>query len=96
MILMNSTIENRSAVCRGGRRAQAATLAGVAAVLVPAGVGFAAATPTDAAGGVVTDLGGDGASFVTTYGLPALGVALGVALLWAMTRKVGKRVIGSF
>lgn len=95
---MNQTETIQATPCKRSRRVQAAALTGIAAALVPAaGVTFAAPPSADVvAGGVVTDIGADGASFVATYGIPALGVALGIALTWGLLRRVGKRVIGSF
>lgn len=46
----------------------------------------------DAAGAELTSLASDGGTWVTTYGLPAAGVALAAGFVIALIAKYGKKV----
>lgn len=99
---MNTTQEEncaRKGVARRAKVGVAAAVGTVAAGLPVSGLVFAGEpdpTPEEAAGAVIQGLADDGESFISTYGLAAVGVAIGASFVITLVVKLARRVKGAF
>jgi hypothetical protein len=80
------------------KRIGTAALVGVGVSMAGVSGSVFAEPPTDeeAAGAVIEGLATDGAGFLVTYGLPAVGIALGGGLLIKLVPTLARKVVGAF